>query len=106
MHPRLRGNFIHPFLQVTTKSYLLILGNGEKSPQVVLEAMQFIPEHLELELHFTSDSLRITVNQNRLGKENHQIADILPVNDSAITATETSSVSEADESKSTESENG
>ncbi|MCG8364001.1 MAG: hypothetical protein MJA27_11800 [Pseudanabaenales cyanobacterium] len=87
------------------KSYLLILGNGEKSPQVILEAMQFIPEHLELELHFTSDSLRITVNQNRLGKENHQISDIVPVNDSAIAAVETSSTSEEDEPESTESEN-
>ena len=81
------------------------MGNGEKSPQVILEAMQFIPEHLELELHFTSDSLRITVNQNRLGKENHQISDIVPVNDSAIAATETSSTSEEDEPESTESEN-
>ncbi len=84
---------------------MLILGNGEKSPQVILEAMQFIPEHLELELHFTFDSLRITVNQNRLGKENHQISDILPVNDSAIAAADTSSISDEDEPKSTESEN-
>ena len=89
------------------KSYLLILGNGEKSPQVILEDMQFSPEHLELELHFTSDSLRITVNQNRLGKENHQISDIVPINDSAITTEDTSSpISEENESKSTESENG
>lgn len=66
------------------KLYILIDGAGRPSPVVVLDQVGFDPDHIELELSFrrTDNQVRITVNQNRLGREAAQIYDIRPVQDS------------------------
>lgn len=64
--------------------YILVNGMGQETPVMRLEQIGFDPNHLELELTFTTydNKIEISLNQNRIGTEDAtQICDIRPVSD-------------------------